>query len=438
MKALIVSLESFQKGDIPEEVKEYLVSNHGKVFTVLDESSKIKSNEPCADTKKSKRTQAILKLSSFPDMARCILTGTFMSKSPVNAYDQMNFLKEGFFPESMYAFAEKHTIRINLPMKRGARITIPEKDYMKVRSRLLRNAKDPVLYSGAVASVRAEYGLSQDDCLWIARHEKYTPFKNLDELWKRIGDTCFKVSREELFDMPPKVYKTVPLKLTKEQRRLYLRLQEQHCTDRVVVENGLQLYLRFQDICNGYEPVDAGEIIDKEGKIKRLVELEALQENPKIEALKEVLESVGDEQAVIWCSRTRLLYDAKKAAEDAGYKTGVYDGKTGKAQREKDYEAFTRKDIQLLFVNQASGAYGLDGLKQADYAVYLCSSYSVEQRQQSEDRIYRGKVTRTKTIIDITFKGTCEDRVTEALKIGKELLNTGTTSTEVFMLEDGE
>ena len=39
-----------------------------------------------------------------------------------------------------------------------------------------------------------------------------------------------------------------------------------HCTDKVVVDNGLKLYLRFQDICNGYEPVDGEEYFDKEGK----------------------------------------------------------------------------------------------------------------------------------------------------------------------------
>ena len=104
MKALIVSLESFQKGEIPEEVRKYILANNGNIFTILDESSKIKTNNPCKELKKSKRTQAILKLNKIGQ--RCILTGTFMSKSPVNAYDQMNFLCPGFFSESMYAFAE--------------------------------------------------------------------------------------------------------------------------------------------------------------------------------------------------------------------------------------------------------------------------------------------------------------------------------------------
>ena len=62
MKALIVSLESFQKGEIPQEVKDYIASCKVEPFIILDESSKIKTNNPCKDSKKSKRTQAVLKL----------------------------------------------------------------------------------------------------------------------------------------------------------------------------------------------------------------------------------------------------------------------------------------------------------------------------------------------------------------------------------------
>ena len=41
-----------------------------------------------------------------------------------------------------------------------------------------------------------------------------------------------------------------------------------------------------------------------------------------------------------------------------------------------------------------------------------------------------------KYIIDITCEGTCENRVTEALKQGKQLLDTGTTDTSLFMLDE--
>ena len=434
MKALIVSLESFQNGTIPEEVKQYITANKGDIFTVLDESSKIKCNEPCKETKMSKRAQAVLKLNKIGE--RCILTGTFMSKSPVNAYNQMNFLKDGFFPESMYAFAERYVIRRTLQNVRGARITVTQKDYEIIRRKLLRFKDDPNCLAGVMDGIYSFYGITREDCFHILQHEEYTPFKNLDELWRRIGDNVVKVDRKDLFDIPPKLYKTYNVELTAEQKKLYLQLQNQHCTDKVVVDNGLKLYLRFQDICNGYEPVDGEEYFDKEGKKHNRVDLVPLKENPKLDMLEEVMEEIGDKQVVVWCSRSRLLYDARNRLQELRYTCGVYDGKVGNDEREKDYEAFGRGDIQILFVNQASGAYGLDGLKKADYAVYLCSSYSVEQRVQSEDRVYRGAVDHNKYIIDITCKGTCEDKVVEALKQGKELVDMGATDVSLFMLEE--
>lgn len=430
MKALVVSLESFQKGEIPSEVQEYLRSCDKEPFIILDESSKIKTNNPCKDSKKSKRTQAVLKLNNIGE--RCILTGTFMSKSPLNAYDQMNFLQRDFFPESMFAFAEHYTIRRALPSVRGARILITQKDYETIRKRLMKYKNDPVALGGAMDGVYSFYGITREDCIHIMKNPEYTPFKNMDELWNRIGDNCMKVDRKTSTDLPPKIYKTYDIPLTKEQKQLYLQLQNQHCTDQIVVDNGLKLYLRFQDVCNGYEPIDHGDTIDDMGRVRHNIELKPLAENPKLDMLEEIVDDIGDNQIVIWCSRTKLLYDAEKRMREAGYTTAIYDGKVDKKLREEGYQSFSEGKTQLIFVNQASGAYGLDGLKEADYAIYLCNSYSVEQRAQSENRIYRGVITRSKYIIDLTCKGTCEDRVTEALKQGQELLDMGTTDVELF------
>lgn len=430
MKALIISLESFQKGEIPFEVQEYLRSCDKEPFIILDESSKIKTNNPCKDSKKSKRTQAVLKLNNIGE--RCILTGTFMSKSPLNAFDQMNFLQRDFFPESMFAFAEHYTIRRTLPSVRGARILITQKDYETIRKRLMKYKNDPVALGGAMDGVYSFYGITREDCIHIMKNTEYTPFKNMEELWNRIGDNCMKVDRKTSTDLPPKIYKTYDIPLTKEQKQLYLQLQNQHCTDRIVVDNGLKLYLRFQDVCNGYEPIDHGDTIDENGKVRHNIELKPLIENPKLDMLEEIVDDIGDKQIVIWCYRTKLLYDAEKRMREAGYTTAIYDGKIDKKLRDEGYQSFSEGKTQLIFVNQASGAYGLDGLKEADYAIYLCSSYSVEYRAQSENRIYRGVITRSKYIIDLTCKGTCEDRVTEALKQGKELLDMGTTDVELF------
>jgi hypothetical protein len=137
MKWLVINTEAFSpKGlkqkktisleDLPWVVRKFL-SVFPQSFIVLDECSKIKTNTPMKETDKSSRTRTIKLLNKFGH--RCIMTGTLMSKSPLNVVDPYNFLKEGYFPESMWALAEAYCIMETIRTGRGRRVLISQKDY---------------------------------------------------------------------------------------------------------------------------------------------------------------------------------------------------------------------------------------------------------------------------------------------------------------------
>lgn len=438
-RMLIVSLEMFQKGQVPEIVKKYLDSCEKEPLIILDESSKIKTNTPVKDdTCKSQRTQSILKLNNIGE--RCILTGTFMSTSPMNAYDQVKFLQDDFFTEGMYEFSEKYEIKMNMHLKRKTvRALITPEVYRRVRNKLVACKNDVTKLAGAMDYAYRSYGISKDSCVAIIKSPEFTTRKNIDKLWKRLEGLIYRFTKDQVADLPPKVYSEIKIQLSEEQKKLYLQLQNLHCTDNVVVgNNALTLYHRFQDICNGFEPVEEPiEVteVEEDKEVPKNIVLKKLKENPKLNALLEVIEQLGNEQAIIWCSRSSLLYEIFNTLQTKGYKVGVYDGKVNKKQRDEYYNGFKNKTVQFLIANQASASYGLDGLKDANYAVYVCNSYSSELRAQSEDRIYRGEIKNSKFIIDITMEGTCEQKVMHALKEGKELINSGAVDTTLFMYE---
>lgn len=438
-RMLIVSLEMFQKGQIPEVVKKYLDSCEKEPLIILDESSRIKTNTPVKDdTFKSKRTQSILKLNNIGE--RCILTGTFMSTSPVNAYDQVKFLHDDFFTEGMYEFSEKYEIKMNMHLKRKTvRALITPEVYRRVRNKLVACKNDVTKLAGVMDYAYRSYGISKDSCVAIIKSPDFTTRKNIDKLWKRLEGLIYRFTKDQVVDLPPKVYSEIKIQLSEEQKKLYLQLQNLHCTDNVVVgNNALTLYHRFQDICNGFEPIEEPiEVteVEEDKEVPKNIVLKKLKENPKLNALLEVIEQLGNEQAVIWCSRSSLLYEIFNTLQTKGYKVGVYDGKVNRKQRDEYYTGFKNKTVQFLIANQASASYGLDGLKDANYAVYVCNSYSSELRAQSEDRIYRGEIKNSKFIIDITMEGTCEQKVMHALKEGKELINSGAVDTKLFMYE---
>ena len=412
---------------MPDVVKEY-VKKYPKPFTILDESSKIKTNRACRDVKKSKRTVAIQKLNKYGH--RSILTGTFLSKSPVNAYDQMEFLQKGFFEENMYQFESKYVITITLPIGRGCKTVIPEDVYAKVHKRLNKAYKEggSERLQLAFEAVFNAYKIGETKQRHIMDHEEYTPFINVKDLYARIAPVCMVVRKHDALDMPAKTYVTRKVCLTKEMADMYKELLSQGFTEELTVDNTLSLYHRFQDICNGYIPFDNAET----GK----VELKRQAENVKLDELLETIDEIGSEehQIVVFANRTLFLEDIHKAVSDLGIPCALYNGNTSSEDKAKIKEDCTSGKVRVFIANQASAAYGLDFLKGFSYELFVSNDHSVERREQAEDRIHRGEHCGAKTIIDIVVEGTVDEKVTRSLLLGKELIKAGKTDKSLFDL----
>lgn len=432
MKYFIINTESFQSGDVPEAVQEYL-KRHPKPFIILDESSKIKSNHACKAEKKSKRTRAIQKLNKFGH--RAILSGTFISKSPVNAFDQMEFLKENYFDENMFSFESTYCIMIYLQIGRGVKTLITEEIYNTIHKRLNKAYKEKgqAGLDSVMDSYTRFYRINERRLLWIMQHEKYTPFMNVSELYRRIEKDVMVVKKEDALDLPPKIYETIKVEPNKQMLELYTQLLKTGFTEDVAIGSGISMYHRFQDICNGYIPKLKNPEDPEEGFI-----LERQKENVKIGALLDQLDdiNVNERQIVVWSNRKLFLKDIHDALAEQGYPCCIYDGDTSAKDKEKIKEDFTSGKIRIFIGNQRSGSFGLDFLKTADYEFFMANDYSVETREQAEDRLHRGGITTAKNIYDIVVRGTIDEKVTSALKLGKELIHSGKTDKALFDIEE--
>jgi SNF2 family DNA or RNA helicase len=431
MKYLIINTESFQTGEVPEVVKKF-ITRHRKPFIVLDESSKIKSNNACRVDKKSKRTLAIQKLNKFGH--RAILTGTFISKSPVNAYDQMEFLKKDYFHENIFSFEGRYCIKVFLPIGRGRQVLISEDIYEQLHKSLNKTflARGQAALESLMEVYLKRFRISERNQLFIMNHKKYTPFKNMKDLYERVKDDVMIVKKKDALDLPPKVYEMIRIEPTEEMRTLYKRLLKEGFTDDVVAPSGISLYHRFQDVCNGYIPVQEDE--------DDPVTLIPQKENPKLDAMLEKIEEINTDtnQVVVWSNRKLFLNDAAAVLRNAGYNCCVYDGTTKDAEKKSIEEQFKAKKIQVFLGNTSSGAYGLDFLKAANYEIFICNDYSTEIREQAEDRLHRGTESDVKNVIDIVVAGTVDEKVVKSLKLGKELIHSGKTDKAVFELEEIE
>lgn len=434
-KYLIVNTESLQSGAFPDEVIEYM-KKYRDQFIIVDESSKFKTNAACKEEKKSTRTKTIKLINKLKGAHRCILTGTFMSKSPVNAFDQMEILKENYFDCNMFSFERRHVIMVRLPIKRGVTVKIPEDIWGRCYRALNRaKKKGEWQYDDAKRKIQSMWAISDEDLHIIESSEEYTPFKNVDGILNQIAKDCMIVRKEDCYDIPETVYQVVSLDMTIEMQKLYKSLLKNGFTDDVTCTDTLSMFHRFLDICNGYIPVDHE---DKNDPAKKTIELLRQARNIKLESLMEKIDEIGvpEHKVIVWSNRSLLLHDAFDALKEAGYRVCLYDGDTSSKEKAQIEDDFNAGKFDIFVGNQHSGGYGLDFLKSCTYSIFLSNDHAVETRHQAEKRAERGEFTVSRTVIDIVVGGTIESKVMNSLKIGKELLSKGKSDKALFELYD--
>lgn len=432
--------ETVSFADLPWPVRVYIKFFNKRVFVIGDECSFWKTTQAVPETKKSQRCRCI-KLLKHYSAARCGMSGTLLSKSPLNAYDPYQALSDSFFAnESMYDLAARYTIQMRLATARGRMVTISQKAYDKARKRMVNAYKlggnEQLAY--AMGRLDKELGLSVDDCEHILRHKKYTPYKHVDKLMQRLESVTVTVKREDIFDtsFDRKVYEPIMRDYRVQGKGLALgkELVKVGFTDRYTLGKvpALELMHRLQDICNGFEPVRDEELPDgwddvgdEEYRAKCKVYFEPLPENPKMDALVELLEEINveDNQTVIWCSRRNAFNSIGEKLDELGVPYGRYSGAQSAKQKAETERLVSSGKARVFLGNPAAGAFGLNALANCNYMIWYCLDAKVEHYIQAMHRILRGQSKTAKFAYMLRGKGTVEERNLASLTAGQELLS---------------
>ena len=442
MKWLIINTEAFSpagKGkepvltfdDLPWVVRKFL-SAFPSPLIVLDESSKIKCRAPTKESKKSARSRLIRLLNGFGE--RMIATGTLMSKSPVNLLDQYDFLDRGYFPESPYEFAERYCVMMTLKTARGRRVLVSQKVWDEVRDYVKRQYLRCGEYQvpHAKNTMHHKFGIREDLVDHIIQHKKYTPFINQEELERRVARCTMFVRRSDVFDTRHErfVHDPIPrpVEIPAKAKKIAKELVDLGFTDNLALGKAaaLELFIRLQDVCNGFEPVKDGD-----GRVT----YRPFAENPKLEEMVELLEEMGDEQVAIFSSRTALLEAICRRLGEEGVSFVCYDGSAKDAEKKMAEGAFERKDARVFVANPSSAAYGLNCLGSCSYLIWMCVDGSVEKEYQARHRLLRGQLTEPKIAYKVYVKDSVEERVWDALRVGKELIEAENRK-EKFMFKE--
>ena len=451
-KYLIIPTQTFSQGikqketlsfeDFPWAVQKFLKHFSHNVFSILDECSWIKTNTPMKEVDKSSRSR-IIKLLEKYTAARCGLTGTLLTKSPLNILDPYQYLSSAFFKgESPYEIAENYCIMITLHSARGRRVVISQKEWDKARKRMINAYKfageDQLNY--VKGKLFTELGLSEADCEHILKHRTYTPFVNVEQLMKRVESVTMTVRREDIFDitLDKKVYDPImrPVKIGTKGLQLGKELVKLGFTDNLTLGRApaLELMHRLKDLCNGFEPIkddtvdDAGEY-DDEVEVKTKVRYEPLPENPKLDALEELLDELGDEQVVVWCSRRNARRSVIERLTKLGIPFAVYSGDQNAKEKAEAERMAKSGEARVFVASPGSASFGLNSLKDFNYEVWYCIDASVEKYHQAQHRILRGQSKFPKFAYMIYIKGSVEERNLRSVNSGVELLSASNSKS---------
>lgn len=330
---------------------------------VLDESARIKN--PSA-----KRTKRVMKLAPLAPYRR-VMTGTPVANSPFDIYAQLRFLDEAVW------------------------------DSLGCRR---------------FPSFRRMFGIYEKQHFSGRSFDQLVGYRNLAKLKPIIDAYCTRLQKEDVLDLPEKVYTIHPVETTAEQRKHYQRLAEDYLT---VLESGgvveapmaITRLLRLQQVLCGYLPSgkDDGE-------------MSVMKKNPRLDALTEIAEDIPH-QAIVWC---RFQQDVDLVAErlrEMGKNVVTYDGRTSDTMRATALAEFKSGDADFFVANPAAAGEGLT-LTQAKTVIYYSNSFRLDQRLQSEDRAHRIGQTHSVQYIDLVVPGTIDDYIVEALRTKRDIAST--------------
>jgi SNF2 family DNA or RNA helicase len=345
----IMNVEALSTSKGVKFAEKFLRSH--RTLMALDESTTIKN--PSA-----KRTKNVLALAPMAKYRR-ILTGSPVTKNPLDLYTQCEFLDPWLLNfNSWYAFRNRYAIMKTI----------------HVRGRSIQTV-----------------------------HK----FQNLGELSDRLKGFSYRVLKEDCLDLPEKIYMKRHVALTKEQENLYEQMRKTaianlngKVTSTVTV---LTQLMRLQQITCGHFVADDGTV----QTIK----------NNRLDELIDVLEET-ENKAIIWAYWQRDVQDIKDAIEKKYGPRSVVDyyGLTPQDERQDNIRRFQNdNECRFLIGTPSTGGYGIT-LTEANTVIYYSNGYDLEKRLQSEDRAHRIGQKKNVTYIDLIAEDTVDEKIVKSLR----------------------
>ena len=349
LTVLIMNIEALSTPRGVDFARSFIFS--GSCFMVVDESTTIKNHA-------ARRTKNIMKIANLAKYRR-IMTGSPVTKSPLDLYSQIQFLGPWFIEQSnYYAF-------------------------------------------------RARYAIIQQRSVGSHSFQHVMGYQRLDELTAILREFSTRILKSECLDLPDKLYTKRTVAMTPEQLKAYVEMKRSAITffedNPMTAASVLTQMTRLHQITCGHVKTDDGEVRPLK--------------NNRMKELLQVLEET-DGKVIIWAVYRHDIQSIEKELQNEFGKETVasYYGDTKDSIRQSIVDDFMDNNSKLRFFvgNPKTGGYGLT-LTSSHTVVYFSNDYSLEVRMQSEDRAHRIGQKDKVTYVDLIAEGTIDEKIVKAL-----------------------
>lgn len=415
-----VNIETFSTEEYYQKFVEWV--NSHKTMIILDEATVIKNP-------KSKRTERLLYafnnvtrrgktiLKSEPrTVMRIILTGTPVTESPFDLWAMYEFLSPNYFHCNYYAFKLKHGLFRTMEVEsRKITVLINEEVWKGIKNMTYEQA----------AQI---FGVTLRTYDTIYHQQAYEgPYIGLNEIKQAIDKAASFVKIEDITDMPDKVYNKRMLEMDKEQSKVYYDMQDKfiafYAGKTVDAKAKVTVKIRLQQIASGF--ITSLASIPEDATDEEVLafladppprEVTWFEKKPKVDQLVADLEELGhEEKAVVlthFTAEAAMLYNI---LTEKGFSVNLQTGwkKVG------TIESFKEGKEKIMVANTRVVSKGFNFQANCNHLYYYSNTFSLEDRQQSEARIYRIGQCKTCIYTDYVMKGTVDEDVWSRLRMKK-------------------
>lgn len=431
---LTISYEAFMTASGKRALIDFF--DKRRLLYVLDEAHYIKT--PTAE-----RTKSILRSAKYAPFRR-VLTGTPIAQGPFDAYSQIKFLVEDYWKQNrLGTFTE-----------------------FKQHFGVWKKGWNPTAFNPKTKKNDGN------------EYDVLVGYRRLDDLNALLQPVSSRVTKDDVLDLPPKLYSKRIFPMTPEQGKLYRQLRDEYivwletggierdaeavaaepspdacptCLGKREVESDGFIYpcpdcgdapdlgaegttpviaalaitrlLRLQQITCGYLPTDdeAEPVYTIPGPNRRL------------DLLCDLIEE-SQHKVIVWARFQMDITLIMDALRERGISAVRYDGLVNDDERADakarfqgerplyhngqvvGREAVPPEEQARVFVgNPAAGATGLT-LTAAKTVIYYSNSFKLIDRLQSEDRAHRIGQTNSVLYIDLVAEDSVDEKVVEALR----------------------